>query len=118
MSNAIETDHDPAILSPSRPLRPEQVLAAAVIRQALLDARGPTRYYVRREDVADARAFLAGPELDFWLLVAGFDERTREGVRRLVRLTVAGRAQRRDSLGRARAGGSYLGALARSSCSA
>jgi hypothetical protein len=87
-------DRDPG-QQPEPFIRPEQALAAAVIRQALLDARsGPWAPPAR---VRDAQRFLAGEDgaLDLWLVVLGLPPPTRAGVRerlaRLVRMTQAGR---------------------------
>ncbi len=60
-----------ALLNSSRAVDAHQELAAAVIRQALLDANNPAAAtHVR----AGARAFLAGsPMLRQWCSVAGLD---------------------------------------------
>jgi hypothetical protein len=82
-------------LRPSAPLRPrpEQVLAAGIVRLALSDLRNPC---VGPEVRQDARAFLRGEggSLDFWLLVLGLDPHARAAVRQRLAARVNGNGGR------------------------
>jgi hypothetical protein len=74
---------------PALPVRPEAVLAAAVIKLAMFDA---TRRWTPPEHANSARAFLTDDDggLTFWLTVAGFDEKTSTWVRAQARRAVSG----------------------------
>lgn len=81
MANKLDHDRDLPI-HPERPVRPEAILAAQVLRTAMIDALGGPP-----ELAADARAFLDGGEgLTFWSHVAGLDPQV---VRTLAARTLA-----------------------------
>lgn len=72
-------------------IEPHRLIAAAVVRQALVDVVSADRI-VRRRYQADAVAFLRGEDgaLDWWIDVLGSDERQ---VRELIARTLGMRDQ-------------------------
>ena len=90
-------DRDPE--RPSPPIRDEQRLAAAILRQAIVDATAPLG--VLPIDRADAIAFLEDSDrsLSWWAHVAGLDA---EAVRRLVQQALQAGRRRHQRVGQPR----------------